>query len=88
VPCCLKTGLYLSLDSMRLPDDVQYAFLCGSMAKSFGADRVASLDPRVTPRAIVLSGGEHSNELTSRGGMMAEEAVAAAVRSSAGGRMV
>ena len=43
--------------SLRLPDDTRYAFLCGSMAAAYGADRVAALDARITPRAIVLSGG-------------------------------
>ena len=57
VPCCLKTELYVQLESMRLTDAMQYAFLCGSMAKAYGAERVATLDARVTPRSIVLSGG-------------------------------
>ncbi|EOD37736.1 hypothetical protein EMIHUDRAFT_460488 [Emiliania huxleyi CCMP1516] len=50
VPCCLKTELYVQLESMRLTDAMQYAFLCGSMAKAYGAERVATLDARVTPR--------------------------------------
>lgn len=58
VPCCLKAELYMpDATSLRLPDDTRYAFLCGSMAASYGADRVAALDARITPRAIVLSGG-------------------------------
>mmetsp|Transcript_7965 Transcript_7965/g.26327 ORF Transcript_7965/g.26327 Transcript_7965/m.26327 type:complete len:463 (-) Transcript_7965:72-1460(-) len=57
VPCCLKTELYVQLESMRLTDAMQYAFLCGSMAKAYRAERVATLDARVTPRSIVLSGG-------------------------------
>ena len=58
VPCCLCTDLYLQTDSLHLLDDTRYAFLCGAMAATYGADRVASLDPRITPRAIVLMGGE------------------------------
>ena len=58
VPCCLKAELYMpAAASLRLPDDTRYAFLCGSMAAAYGADRVAALDARITPRAIVLSGG-------------------------------
>ena len=58
VPCCLRTDLYLDVDSIRLPDESHYAFLCGSMATQYGASRVATVDARVTPRSIVLSGGE------------------------------
>ena len=43
MPCCLRTELYLQLDSMRLPDEMHYSFLCGSMATAYGADRVATL---------------------------------------------
>ena len=55
VPCCLRAGLYLRLESMRLADETNYAFLCGAMAASYGAERVATLDPRITPKSIVLS---------------------------------
>ena len=78
LPCCLRAELYLQADSMRLPDDTRYAFLCGSMATSYGAERVATLDARVTPRSILLSaeaGGsgeararvEAARQLTARG---------------------
>ena len=57
VPCCLCADLYLAAEHLRLPDDTRYTFLCGAMAGAYGADRVTTLDPRITPRAIVLSGG-------------------------------
>ena len=57
VPCCLQQSLYLPARSMRLPDDARYHFLCGAMALAYGAQRVASLDRRITPRALILQGG-------------------------------
>ena len=52
----MKAELYLTAQSLRLPDDVRYAFLCGVMASSYGADRVTTVDPRITPRSIVIYG--------------------------------
>ena len=80
VPCCLQTDLYMDLDSIRLPDEAHYAFLCGAMATSYGASRVASLDARVTPRSIVLSGGHQDQQ-----GSQVVEAAAAAARLTARG---
>ena len=41
----------------HLPDDHQrYAFLCGAIASNYNASLVATLDRRITPRAIVLGG--------------------------------
>lgn len=56
VPCCLQQRRCLDAASVRLADDVRYAFLCGAMAHAYGAHRVGSIDRRVTPRAIVLQG--------------------------------
>jgi hypothetical protein len=56
VPCCRQVQLYLKPQSLRLPDDTRYAFLCGAMAATYGAKRVSSVDTRLTARSIVLSG--------------------------------
>mmetsp|Transcript_40990 Transcript_40990/g.108337 ORF Transcript_40990/g.108337 Transcript_40990/m.108337 type:complete len:561 (+) Transcript_40990:33-1715(+) len=83
MPCCLQTDLYLKLDSIRLLDEAHYNFLCGAMAVSYGASRVVSLDARVTPRSIVLSGGDQGHH--GQQGLHRAEAAAAATRLTARG---
>ena len=41
--------------SMRLSDSERYLLLCGAIGATYGADAIASLEPRVTPRSVVLS---------------------------------
>jgi len=40
---------------MRLSDSERYLLLCGAIGATYGADAIASLEPRVTPRSVVLS---------------------------------
>jgi DNA-binding transcriptional LysR family regulator len=58
VPCCLTVDHYLpAASSVRLPDTVRYAALCGAMASEFDASFVWALDGRITKRGIVMGGG-------------------------------
>ena len=47
----------LARRSVRLPDDVRYAMLCGALAHEYGALFAWPIDPRITARGIVLGGG-------------------------------
>ena len=55
VPCCLQLQSFMDGVSLRLPDDIRYAVLCGAMASAHGATRIGSIDSRITGRGIVLS---------------------------------
>ena len=56
VPCCLQLESCLpAATSMRLSDSERYLLLCGAIGATYGADAIASLEPRVTPRSVVLS---------------------------------
>lgn len=54
VPCCMPNDDAPSVRSMHVSDEMRYAMLCGSLAASYEAKIVWSLEPRVTPRSIVL----------------------------------
>ena len=43
------------VESMRLSDELRYAVLCGALAAQCGATAVWSIEPRVSPRSIVLA---------------------------------
>ena len=58
LPCCLQAAHYLpEASSLKFSDEQRYAVLCGAMAATYGAEKIASLDRRITPRNLVLAGG-------------------------------
>jgi hypothetical protein len=55
IPCCLQVEHHLDGTSLKLSDDTRFALLCGALALRHQAETVASIDPRITARGIVLS---------------------------------
>ena len=55
VPCCMQNNYAPSVESLRLSDEHRYVLLCGAMAATYQASVVWSIEPRVTPRSIVLA---------------------------------
>ena len=63
LPCCLRAEHYVPGTALKLPDDMRYTFLCGAMAQAYQAELIASIDRRISPRAIVIA-----SALATRGG--------------------
>eukprot|EP00936_MAST-01D_sp_MAST-1D-sp1_P001718 g1718.t1 len=64
MPCCIRDDL-VSVASVRLRDDEEkYIVKCGIIAGSTNADKITSIDKRITNRHIMLMGcARHKNSI-------------------------
>ena len=68
MPCCIRDGLYDSVQSVRhMDDDTRYAIMVGVMAQRFNAHTVCAIDRRITNRHLIMFGGYERAAKTSQG---------------------
>jgi SAM-dependent methyltransferase len=55
MPCCMTNGYAPTVASLRLSDEQRFSVLCGALAAQHQATVVWSIEPRVSPRNVVLA---------------------------------
>jgi len=60
LPCCVRAGTYLSCrvgGAIADDDDTKHVLNCGVVAGRYGAERLQTIDRRITNRNILICGG-------------------------------
>merc|ERR1712217_636466 len=60
LPCCVRTGTYLPCrvgGGLHDDDDAKHTLTCGMVAGLYGAERIQTIDRRITNRNVLICGG-------------------------------